>query len=362
MDLMCFRTRFDDMASFLRGFSLDVVVIVASYAWSEVANNGNVPPTHLFDFAVNADPAPLDSWHYDSLQWMSCDPFGPSQCWICTKRCYRDLRHWFEPARYLATATVDCDRGSKSDAVGIAECGRNFTGVRSVAFDPFNRAYVLCEKDTIVVMDASLSRKFNAFSVFSVLGGIRRQGGLASKVAVNQKGNLFVLYDDWSVAVFQVDGTFVMQCKLQHRESYYGHGFDDMAASPSGSFVCVSEGGGGVVHVFGTDGRLLHHVAHDKLARPCGLAFDRAGNLFVCDSTSRRVHIFRLLENTHVDGGNTMESVLLRSFDPLLYPERVCLDYEGKIFVGTSGNESQNGEQASVHVFAFCQQDSKDVA
>lgn len=199
----------------------------------------------------------------------------------------------------------------------------------------------------------------------------------AKKLAVNDQGLLFVLYQYWSargsIGVFRSNGEFVRSWRFSWRYECSSSAMDDIAARSE--FVFVTQGVAGCVLIFNaTTGRELITLREDGMSSATGLAFDRKGNLFVCDTLASRVYVFELSlsalmrAQAQVDERTVADQVrkcrehiaehkqirLLTSFSTCInHPQCINLDWEGNIVVAANGQIRRNSndyDQSQIRV------------
>jgi DNA-binding beta-propeller fold protein YncE len=98
--------------------------------------------------------------------------------------------------------------------------------------------------------------------------------------------------------------------------------------------LLVADSIGGVIHIFdGTTGKYTGEIGQNILQRPCGLAVDGAGMIFVADVTAHQVVM--LAPNGHLITRIGHRGEQLGEFN---YPTNVAIDHKGRLYVSDSLN------------------------
>jgi DNA-binding beta-propeller fold protein YncE len=99
------------------------------------------------------------------------------------------------------------------------------------------------------------------------------------------------------------------------------------------SRLLVSDSIGGVIFVFDNAGHCTNQIGHDILQRPCGLAVDGAGMIFVADVMAHQVVMLAPDGKLVTRIGHRGEK--LGEFN---FPTNVAIDHHGRLYVSDSLN------------------------
>jgi DNA-binding beta-propeller fold protein YncE len=106
-----------------------------------------------------------------------------------------------------------------------------------------------------------------------------------------------------------------------------------IAFDPLSKRLAVADSVGGCICMFDETGKYQGDVGRGALARPCGLAFDRTGRLFVADAAAHQVLV--IATSGQIDTRIGTRGRRLGEFN---YPTNIAIDSKGRLYVSDSLN------------------------